>query len=125
MRRAGRVSLCTAALIALLYAVDVNGLNNGLARTPQMGYNSWYDVLMSPSTEIVQATAQAMATNGLQAAGYTYINLDDGIVQTTRDGNGNLVPDAKFPGGFSALSDFLHAKGFKFGVYTVRVPVCA
>jgi hypothetical protein len=36
---------------------------------------------MSPSADLVAETAAAMATNGLQAAGYSYINLDDGIVQ--------------------------------------------
>jgi len=88
-----------------------------------MGYNSWYDVQMGPSAELVEATAQAMASNGLQAAGYKYINLDDGIVQTTRDANGNLIPDPKFPQGFIGLADFLHAKGYLFGVYTDRGPI--
>jgi len=43
--------------------------------TPQLGYNSWYDVFMSPSSAALLETASAMATNGLQAAGFKYVNL--------------------------------------------------
>ncbi len=88
-------------------------------RTPQMGYNSWYDVLMSPSAEGVLETANALRTSGLQAAGYTYVNLDDGIVEATRGSDGNLVPTAAM-GNWKALSDQLHGLGFAFGVYTDR-----
>ena len=92
-------------------------------RSPQMGYNSWYDVLMNPSAESVLATASAMAKNGLQAAGYVYVNLDDGIVQVDRDASGSLVPTPAM-GDWKTLSDSLHASGFKFGVYTDRGPKC-
>lgn len=109
-----RLSFAAGVLFVSAYA-----LNNNLGRTPQMGYNSWYDVGMSPSADLVTNTAAAMASNGLQAAGYIYVNLDDGIVQTTRDASGNLIADPKFPGGFPPVADMLHAKGFKFGVYTV------
>ena len=92
-------------------------------RSPQMGYNSWYDVLMNPSAESVLATASAMAKSGLQSAGYVYVNLDDGIVQVDRDASGNLVPTPAM-GDWKTLSDSLHASGFKFGVYTDRGPKC-
>ena len=39
--------------------------------TPQMGYNSWYDDFMNPSASAVLATADALKTSGLQAAGFT------------------------------------------------------
>ena len=36
-----------------------------------------------------------------------------------RDGNGNIVADAKrFPSGINALADYVHAKGLKFGLYS-------
>jgi hypothetical protein len=91
--------------------------------SPQLGYNSWYDVLMNPSAESVLATAAAMTKSGLQAAGYVYVNLDDGIVAVDRDATGSLVPTPAM-GDWKTLSDSLHASGFKFGVYTDRGPKC-
>ena len=76
---------------------------------------------MSPSSENVLATAAAMTASGLQAAGYTYVNLDDGIVEVDRDAGGSLVPTAAM-GSWKALSDTLHSQGFQFGVYTDRGP---
>jgi hypothetical protein len=60
----------------LALAVLVGGANARLTSLPgfakpQMGYNSWYDVLMNPSASAVLATADAMKTSGLQAAGYS------------------------------------------------------
>ena len=57
----------------------------------------------------------------LYDAGFTYVNLDDGIVEVNRDANGNLVPDTKaFPNGWKELSDWIHSQGMLFGVYTDR-----
>ena len=76
---------------------------------------------MSPSEDGVRATVQAMIDNGLVAAGYTYLNLDDGIVNADRAANGDLVPDSKgFPNGWQPVADFIHSKGMKFGIYTDR-----
>lgn len=86
-----------------------------------MGYNSWYDVLMSPSETLVRQTVDALKSTGLYDAGYHYVNLDDGIVEVNRDANGNLVPDTKgFPNGFKELADYIHSQGMLFGVYTDR-----
>ena len=83
--------------------------------------NSWYDVLMAPSADLLLKTAAAMKANGLQALGYNYVNLDDGIVEAIRGPDGNLVPDKRgFPQGWKVVSDSLHADGFRFGVYTDR-----
>jgi alpha-galactosidase len=85
------------------------------------GYNSWYDVLMSPSEATVRETVDAMVSLGLRDKGYKYVNLDDGIVEVQRDANGDLVPDQKgFPNGFKALADYVHSQGMLFGVYTDR-----
>lgn len=42
------------------------------------------------------------------------------MVASARAPNGSLLPDPKFPSGFRAVSDQLHAMDFKFGVYTDR-----
>jgi alpha-galactosidase len=62
--------------------------------------------------------AEALISSGMQEAGYKYIVLDDGWETKTRDPNGNIVPDPKkFPSGLKALGDYLHEKGFKFGIH--------
>lgn len=75
----GVVSLAVAA-----------ALDNGFVR-PQMGYNSWYDVGMSPSEELMKSTMDAMASTGLLALGYKYANLDDGWSQVNRSSNVRFV----------------------------------
>ena len=55
----------------------------------------------------------------MKAAGYKYVNLDDGWQLGGRDRNGNLQWDAKkFPEGMKALGDYLHSRGLLFGIYT-------
>ena len=62
---------------------------------------------------VLKSFADEMATNGMLAAGYQYINLDDGW-PGYRDTNGVMVADTnKFPSGMKALADYLHAKGFQ------------
>eukprot|EP01116_Phalansterium_solitarium_P007284 TRINITY_DN19879_c0_g1_i1.p1 TRINITY_DN19879_c0_g1~~TRINITY_DN19879_c0_g1_i1.p1 ORF type:complete len:555 (+),score=132.94 TRINITY_DN19879_c0_g1_i1:131-1795(+) len=109
-------------VVAFCCAASVESIKNGLGLTPQMGYNSWYDVGMGPTEELVKATVDAMKSNGLYDAGYRYVNLDDGMV-IGRDSNGQLYPDpAKFPSGFASLADYIHQNGMMFGVYTDRGP---
>jgi alpha-galactosidase len=67
---------------------------------------------------LIKETADAMIANGMRDAGYVYIVIDDGWEAEARDVDGNLVPDPKrFSGGMKALGDYLHAKGFKFGIH--------
>ena len=77
---------------------------------------------MNAST--VLAEAGAIAGAGLQKLGYEYVNLDDCVMNYTRDPQTHrLQPDAvKFGGesGIKALAAALHARGFKFGMYTDR-----
>jgi len=99
--------------------VAAHALDNGLARTPPMGWNSWNRFRCADLNEsLVRQTADAIATNGMREAGYQYVVLDD-CWQNARDGEGNIVADpAKFPSGIKALADYIHGKGLKFGLYT-------
>ena len=102
-------------------------LDNGLARTPPMGWNSWNKFACSGLNEtVVKQTADAMVSSGMKSAGYQYVNLDD-CWQTGRDASGNIVADAeRFPSGIKALADYIHGKGLKFGIYTdVGTMTCA
>ncbi len=89
-----------------------------LALTPPMGWNAW-DVILGPASEtVLKEMADAMVAYGLRDAGYEYINIDDSWV-VDRDQEGRLVADpVRFPSGMKALADYLHARGFKLGIYS-------
>ncbi len=90
----------------------------GLSPTPPMGWNSWNTFATNIDETLVKEMAEALISSGMQAAGYNYIVLDDGWETMTRDKDGDLVPDPnKFPSGMKALGDYLHEKGFKFGIH--------
>jgi alpha-galactosidase len=90
-------------------------LNNSVGVTPAMGFNN-YNAGLSPSADTALSAADALVSLGLKAAGYIYINMDDGWSTMDRDGDGNLVPDPdKWPDGIEAVSSQLHDMGFKFG----------
>ena len=96
-------------------------LNNGLALTPPMGWNSWNIFHENINETQIKGIADAMVTSGMKDAGYIYLNLDDNWMATSRDANGNLRADpTRFPSGMKALGDYIHSKGLKFGIYGDR-----
>lgn len=95
-----------------------------LAPLPPMGWNSWYAFDVKVDDASIRAMADAMASNGMLAAGYRYLNIDDGW-QGTRDPEGNIRPNERFPD-MRALSDYVHRKGFLLGIYSSPGPhTCA
>src|SRR6201982_2823323 len=67
-----------------------HALDNGLARTPPMGWNSGNKYPCKGINEkVVRETADAMASNGMKDAGYQYVVIDD-CWQTGRDAAGNI-----------------------------------
>ena len=107
-----------AAAFALARPPGARALTNGLALVPPMGWNSWNYFGCNVSDAIIRSIADAMATNGMRAAGYRYINIDD-CWQVSRDANGVIVADpVRFPNGIKALADYVHSKGLKLGVYS-------
>ena len=96
-----------------------SALDNGLARTPPMGWNSWATYELKINEGLIRATANAMASSGMKGAGYEYIIVDAGWKAKNRDADGRLRADPdKFPSGMKALADYVHSKGLKFGLYT-------
>lgn len=90
----------------------------GLALRPPMGWNTWNTFGTNIDEKLIRETAEAMIDSGMQEAGYIYVVLDDGWSAKERDEKGNLVPDPeRFASGMKALGDWLHARGFKFGIY--------
>lgn len=60
--------------------------------------------------------------------GYEYINIDDCWSEKRRDNLTNeLVADrSRFPNGIKKLSEFVHSKGLKMGIYSdIGTKTCA
>ncbi|WP_420138546.1 glycoside hydrolase family 27 protein [Sphingomonas sp.] len=97
---------------------DPNRQANGLAQLPPMGWNSWNKFGCKVDERTIRATADAMASNGMKDAGYEYVVIDD-CWHGKRDANGFITEDrTRFPSGIRALSDYVHSKGLKFGIYS-------
>jgi alpha-galactosidase len=105
-------------LCSILVTVAFAQKFEGLARTPPMGFNTWNTFASNIDEFMIKEAAEAMIRNGMRDAGYIYIVLDDTWSAMERDQDGNLQahPD-KFPSGMKALGDYLHERGFKFGIY--------
>lgn len=87
-------------------------------QVPIMGWASWNNFRVDIDEDIIKAQADAMVETGLKKAGYTYINIDDGFFGG-RDSEGNLlVHQQRFPGGMKSLSEYIHKKGLKSGIYS-------
>ena len=93
---------------------------------PAMGWNSW-NAFGSGNTEaLTKAMADKMVELGLDKLGYEYVILDDGCYKPERVGGKLSNEETKFPGGFKQLSDYIHNKGLKFGMYNdIGTNLCA
>ncbi|GFO45388.1 alpha-n-acetylgalactosaminidase-like [Plakobranchus ocellatus] len=115
------------AVGALLCQLSV-ALDNGLARTPPMGWLSWErfrcntDCKNDPdhciSEQLYKRQADLMVSEGYRDVGYQYVNIDDCWPAMERDKDGKLVADPiRFPSGIKALARYMHSKGLKLGIY--------
>jgi alpha-galactosidase len=123
-RRAFRAVLATAVavvaapLLSLATALPAHALGNGLALTPQMGFNDWNAYGCNVSESLIKSTALAIHNDGMQAAGYQYVNIDDCWMTSSRNSAGQLVADPnKFPDGISGTAAYVHSLGLKLGIY--------
>ncbi|KAL4230660.1 hypothetical protein ACF0H5_011036 [Mactra antiquata] len=103
-------------------------LDNGLARTPPMGWLSWeryrcnIDCIKDPdnciSEKLYLDMADLLVKEGYKDVGYEYVNIDDCWASKERGPDGSLVPDPdRFPHGIKYLADIIHSKGLKLGIY--------
>ncbi len=92
--------------------------------TPPLGWNSWNCFHRNIDETKIRGAADAMVSTGLIDHGWTYINMDDRW-EGQRDANGNIQASAMFPD-MKGLSDYIHGKGLKFGLYSSPGPTtCA
>lgn len=86
--------------------------------TPTMGWSSWNTFSVNISEDIIKGQADAMVSQGLKDAGYQYINIDDGF-QYGRTAQGKVrIHPQRFPHGLKVVSDYIHSKGLKAGIYS-------
>lgn len=86
---------------------------------PPMGWNSWNTFASEIDEKLILASADALVSSGLKDAGYEYVVIDDCWALRERGKDGKLIPDPdKFPHGMKYLSDRIHEKGLKFGMYS-------
>ncbi|KAG2186295.1 hypothetical protein INT43_002733 [Umbelopsis isabellina] len=111
--------LVIAAALAAL-PTHIMAMNNGLAVTPQMGWNTWNKYGCNINEDIILNAAKAIASNGLKDLGYNYIIIDDCWQLHQRDNKSKqIVPDpTKFPRGLKALTSDIHKLGMQVGIYS-------
>ncbi|XP_050536026.1 alpha-N-acetylgalactosaminidase-like [Daktulosphaira vitifoliae] len=115
-------------LLLLFFLQQIHGLDNGLALTPPMGWLAWQryrcitDCETYPdecvSEKLFKQATDLLVSEGYAALGYQYVIVDDCWLSHNRSADGKLQADEKrFPSGIKALSDYVHSKGLKFGLY--------
>jgi len=115
-----------------------------LALTPPMGWNSWYIHYHRVTDQVMRQAADKMVDSGMADYGYMYVNIDDcwmriepeyyeqrkqrlggfdmsGVVGEVRDDQGRILPNENFPD-MRAMTDDIHAKGLRAGIYTSPGP---
>jgi alpha-galactosidase len=109
---------------------------NTLALTPHMGWNSWYVWENHVTDRIMREAADAMVSTGMIDHGYMYVNIDDcwavkpsstdsTLSGDPRDAKGMVNSNRRFPD-MKSLTDYIHSKGLKAGIYTSPGPLtCA
>lgn len=87
--------------------------------TPPLGWNSWNVFTGSINEAMLLEMADAMVNSGMRDAGYTYLNIDDFWHADGRDSSGYPLADpVLFPHGIRYISDYLHERGLKLGIYS-------
>jgi len=119
-----RILIAIALLVTAYILPAAFAQSSTLAATPPMGWNSWNHFAAKVSDADVRATADILVSSGMRDAGYIYVNIDD-TWQGERDAQGVIHANKKFPD-MKALSDYVHSKGLKIGIYSSPGPqTCA
>lgn len=107
-----------------------------LALTPPMGWNDWYTFYDRVTDRLMRQAADVFISSGMADFGYQYVNIDDcwmvkhgasdpELGGPPRNANGCINANRRFPD-MRALTDYIHAKGLKAGIYTSPGPLtCA
>jgi alpha-galactosidase len=110
--------------VALLCVFSASFFPEVAAQPPPMGYNSYGCCGVNGAREEWLRKAYLyLETYGFKKAGYNYLNMDDGWA-VGRNPDGTVqVGTNQFPNGLKPFIDEVHARGFKFGLYTTYGPI--
>ena len=105
-----------------------------LSLTPEMGWNHWYAHYDRIDDAMIREAAAALIATGMADVGYQYVNIDDCWMNAAsprvpdplrsgalRDEDGAVKSNGHFPD-MRRLTDYIHAKGLKAGIYTSPGP---
>src|ERR1044072_3028761 len=103
--------LLLSGALGIASAPAAQALENGVARTPPMGWNSWNTFGCNINETLIRQMADALVSSGMRDLGYQYVVVDDCWFNPNRDSAGNLQGDpTRFPSGMRALRDYLHRR---------------
>ncbi|HEY6914824.1 MAG TPA: T9SS type A sorting domain-containing protein [Paludibacter sp.] len=104
-------------LLTLLFLYGLQSFSQTL-KSPLMGWASWNNFGVNINESIIKNQADAMVSSGLLAAGYNYLNIDDGFFNGRYSNGGLRLDTLKFPHKMKYLADYIHSKGLKAGYYS-------
>jgi alpha-galactosidase len=109
-------TLLRALALLVVGTASLSAQKPMLGATPPMGWNSWNFFAGRVTDKDIRDTADLLVSTGMRDAGYVYVNIDD-TWEGKRDAKGVIHTNEKFPD-MKALSDYVHSKGLKLGIYS-------
>ena len=94
---------------------------NGVGQRPYLGWSTFSEQTINSSflTQAnITAQSDALASSGLQAHGFDYINIDSGW-QGSFDANGRPIPNTTTFPDITALVQHIHQNGQEAGIYWI------
>ncbi|KAI2494830.1 alpha-galactosidase [Fragilaria crotonensis] len=94
-------------------------LDNGVALTPPMGFNSYMAGKALQNEVGLLRVAEFMLDHGMRTVGYRYINTDEGWEESTRDASTGTIRwnETLYPSSLPVVVERLHNLSFYFGIY--------
>jgi hypothetical protein len=129
--------------VAFAATASAKSSNPEHEQKPVLGWSSWSTFRHVSTAAIDEAEARAMASDGLKAEGYQYINEDDGwyacpavsytganqnfgptvdqwgrwVTSQTTTSDTGAFPNQGTTNGIEVLANYVHSLGLKFGIY--------
>lgn len=108
------------AVVPLVFSGLASAYNNGLARTPQMGWNTWNTFSCNITESTILSAAQTIKNEGLDKLGYNYVVIDDCWQAAERDPQTKkpVADSTRFPRGLAPVVQEINQLGLKAGIYS-------
>ena len=115
-------ALITMLLVAVAAPRAGHALDNGLGRTPLLGWSSWNHYGMNVNQTVIRGAIDGLISTGLAAAGFDHVLIDDGWAGSRDVTTHNVIVSPLFgtPSAIKDLADHAHSHGIRLGIYTAR-----